>query len=101
MASASTKFGKEIRSGPGPHVLTLNTATVNLPSLVILARRWARAHRGDSASVLSGVLQRTPTPRNVFDVTADGQRFLVSTRVEGALSASITWVLNRAAELEP
>ena len=38
--------------------------------------------------------------RNVFDVTADGQRFLVNTLVEGALSAPITWVLNWAAELE-
>jgi len=38
--------------------------------------------------------------RNVFDVTADGQRFLVNTLVEGALSAPITWVLNWTAELE-
>ncbi len=45
--------------------------------------------------------RRTPTQRNVFDVTADGQRFLVSTRVQGALSVPITWVLNWTAELEP
>ena len=45
--------------------------------------------------------RRTPNPRNVFDVTADGQRFLVNTLVEGALSAPITWVLNWTAELEP
>ena len=41
-----------------------------------------------------------PVQRNVFDVTADGQRFLVNTLVEGALSAPITWVLNWTAELE-
>ena len=39
--------------------------------------------------------------RNVFDVAADGERFLVNTLVEGALSAPITWVLNWTAELEP
>ena len=38
--------------------------------------------------------------RNVFDVTADGQRFLVNTLVEDAGSQSITWVLNWTAELE-
>ncbi len=38
--------------------------------------------------------------RNVFDVTADGQRFLVNTLVEGGLSAPITWVLNWTADLE-
>ena len=45
--------------------------------------------------------RRTPAQRNVFDVTADGQRFLVNALVEGAHSAPITWVLNRAAALEP
>ncbi len=45
--------------------------------------------------------RRTPTQRNVFDVTADGQRFLVNTLVEGTRSAPITWVLNWPAELEP
>ena len=39
--------------------------------------------------------------RNVFDVTSDGQRFLVNTLVEPVRSASIAWVLNWAAELEP
>ncbi len=39
--------------------------------------------------------------RNVFDATADGQRFLVNTFVEGAGSSPITWVLNWTAELEP
>ena len=42
----------------------------------------------------------TPTQRNVFDVSADGHRFLVNTLVEGARSASITWVLAWTAELE-
>ena len=41
-----------------------------------------------------------PDPRNVFDVTADGQRFLVNTLVEGPGSTSITWVLNWTADLE-
>ena len=41
----------------------------------------------------------TPNPRNVYDVTADGERFLVNTLVEGAISAPITWVLNWAAGL--
>ena len=35
-----------------------------------------------------------------FDVAADGQRFLVNTLVEGALSTPITWVLNWTAELD-
>ena len=35
-----------------------------------------------------------------YDVTADGERFLVNTLVEGALAARITWVLNWATELE-
>ena len=39
--------------------------------------------------------------RNVFDVTADGQRFLVNTLAEGEVPARITWVLNWTAELEP
>ena len=37
--------------------------------------------------------------RNPFDVTADGERFLVNALVEG--STPITWVLNWTAELEP
>jgi Tol biopolymer transport system component len=37
--------------------------------------------------------------RNPFDVTPDGQRFLVNALVEG--STPITWVLNWPAELEP
>ena len=45
--------------------------------------------------------RQSPPQRNSYDVTADGQRFLVNTLVEGALSAPITWVLNWAAELEP
>ena len=44
--------------------------------------------------------RRIPIQRNPFDVTADGERFLVNTLVEGALYAPITWVLNWAAELE-
>jgi hypothetical protein len=44
--------------------------------------------------------RQTPTQRNVFDVSRDGQRFLVNAYVEGAVSAPITWVLNWAAELE-
>ena len=43
---------------------------------------------------------RRATQRNVFDVTADGQRFLVNTLVEGARTAPITWVLNWAEQLE-
>ena len=34
-----------------------------------------------------------------YDVTADGERFLVNTMVEGARPI-ITWVLNWTAELE-
>ena len=41
-----------------------------------------------------------PQQRNSFDVTADGQRFLVNTLVEGASSTPITWILNWTAELE-
>ena len=37
--------------------------------------------------------------RHFFDVTADGQRFLVSALVED--STPITWVLNWPADLEP
>ena len=44
---------------------------------------------------------RRGTQRNVFDVTADGQRFLVNTLVAGGGAAPITWVLNWAAELQP
>ena len=39
--------------------------------------------------------------RNPFDVTADGQRFLVNALVEESRSTSITWVLNWTADLEP
>ena len=45
MASASTGFGKEFRSGSETHVLTLNTATVDRPSLIILAGRLHEATR--------------------------------------------------------
>ena len=45
--------------------------------------------------------RQRPVQRNVFDVSVDGQRFLVNTLVEGALAAPITWVLNWTAELEP
>ncbi len=38
--------------------------------------------------------------RNPFDVTADGQRFLVNALVEDSLSTPITWVLNWTAQLE-
>jgi hypothetical protein len=39
--------------------------------------------------------------RNVFDVTPDGQRFLVNTTLEGDDPGSqINWVLNWAAELD-
>ena len=44
--------------------------------------------------------RQTPVPRNVFDVTADGERFLVNTLVDGALAAPITWVHNWTMELE-
>ena len=56
---------------------------------------------GIPRSLFQVPFKQTPLPRNVFDVTADGERFLVDTLVEGARSASITWVLNWAAELEP
>ncbi len=46
------------------------------------------------------LFRSTPIQRNVFDVSADGERFLVNTLVEGALSAPITWVLDWTAELE-
>ena len=39
--------------------------------------------------------------RNPFDVTGDGQRFLVNALVEDSLSTPITWVLNWTADLEP
>ena len=39
--------------------------------------------------------------RNPFDVTADGQRFLVNALVEDSTSTPITWVLNWTADLEP
>ena len=39
--------------------------------------------------------------RNPFDVTADGQRFLVNALAEDSASTSITWVLNWTADLEP
>ena len=42
----------------------------------------------------------SPLQRNSYDVTADGERFLVNTMVEGAPSAPITWVLNWTADLE-
>ena len=42
---------------------------------------------------------QTYMQRNPFDVTADGQRFLVNALVEESLS-TITWVLNWTAELE-
>ena len=38
--------------------------------------------------------------RNVFDVTADGARFLVNTLADGEGSVPITWVLNWTAELD-
>ncbi len=38
--------------------------------------------------------------RYSFDVSADGQRFLVNSFVEDAVSAPITWVLNWTAELQ-
>ncbi len=38
--------------------------------------------------------------RNNYDVTADGQRFLVNSFVEDAVRAPITWVLNWTAQLE-
>ena len=46
-------------------------------------------------------LASSPTfgQRNPFDVTADGQRFVVNALVEG--STPITWVLNWTADLEP
>ena len=44
---------------------------------------------------------RTTGPaNNRFDVTADGQRFLVNTRVEEGAVAPITWVLSWTADLE-
>ncbi len=42
----------------------------------------------------------TVLQRNNYDVTADGQRFLVNAFVEDAVRAPITWVLNWTAELE-
>ena len=42
-----------------------------------------------------------PPQRNVFDVTADGERFLVNALVEDSTSTSIPWVLNWTADLEP
>ncbi len=42
----------------------------------------------------------TVLQRNNYDVTDDGQRFLVNAFVEDAVRAPITWVLNWTAELE-
>ena len=42
----------------------------------------------------------TTLQRNNYEVTADGQRFLVNAFVEDAVRAPITWVLNWTAELE-
>jgi hypothetical protein len=43
--------------------------------------------------------REAPIQRNVFDVTADGQRFLVNASA-GARAGSITWVLNWHEELK-
>ncbi|MDP7690334.1 MAG: DegT/DnrJ/EryC1/StrS family aminotransferase [Vicinamibacterales bacterium] len=56
---------------------------------------------GTPQQLFEAPFRQTPIQRNVFDVSADGERFLVNTLVEGALSAPITWVLNWPAELEP
>ena len=51
--------------------------------------------------LFQAAFRQNPPQRNSYDVTADGQRFLVNTVVEGALSTPITWVINWTAELEP
>ncbi len=56
---------------------------------------------GTPQQLFEAPFRQTPIQRNVFDVSADGERFLVNTLVEGALSAPITWVHNWPAELEP
>jgi hypothetical protein len=38
--------------------------------------------------------RQVPIQRNVFDVTADGSRFLVNTVVDAGAAGSIHWVLN-------
>ena len=41
-----------------------------------------------------------PNPRNVYEVSADGQRFLIITPLEEATSTPITVVANWNADLE-
>ncbi len=52
-------------------------------------------------ALFQAAFRQNPPQRNSYDVTGDGERFLVNTMLEGALSAPITWVLNWTAELEP
>ena len=50
--------------------------------------------------VLFPIYGPTLLQRSNYEVTADGQRFLVNAFVEDAVRAPITWVLNWTAELE-
>ena len=44
--------------------------------------------------------QQVLTSVSVFDVTADGQRFVVNTVVAESISTRINWVLNWMADVE-
>ena len=82
----------------GASCITSPSITVSWPSTS--RRRVTRPSSGFRSSSSKCPSGQAFFQRNVFDVTSDGQRFLVNTLVEGALSAPITWVLNWAAELE-
>ena len=65
----------------------------------------AAAVNGRGASFEAGVVKplfqtRRAGPRSQYDVTADGQRFLINTAPEQAASAPITVVVNWTAGLK-
>lgn len=59
--------------------------------------------RGDTFEVGAGKAlfeTRPSTPGNVYDVTRDGQRFLVNTAVQAQSSSPLTLVVNWTADLK-
>ena len=58
------------------------------------------AHGQPGLQVLFPINGPAVAERNNYEVTADGQRFLVNAFVEDAVKTPITWVLNWAAQLE-
>ena len=69
-------------------------------ALKILPDAFAAGCFGTPHQLFETSVRQSPIQRNAFDVSADGQRFLVNTFVEGALFSPITWVLNWTTELE-